>query len=495
MKILYALLLVMICGRNAFAQNQGSVWVSGKKGEIDFSTGQAIAKKRSDKKEICSTSASICDKNGNLLFYTNGFRAFNRFGNILLNGDSLDMGDYTYWGYGFNSNPDGAVILPFPGDSEKYYLFYTDLNNIATELGGGLWPTHIYYAIVDMTLDGGLGGIDSSNKKFTLLTDTLTQCSLQAVKHSDGRDWWLVTHEYGSNRYYKFLITPAGIQGPFNQEIGGVFKLQNAQIASPMKFTLDGSRFFHASFDSNRIELFDFDRCTGNLSNLHTFKADTSLVYVYGASFSPSGRYIYLSINENEIRQYDIYASDITGSSKTVGVSDNKGDPFQPNFYLHQLGPDRKVYITAYDDDFALHIINDPDSAGKACHFIEWGFKLKYGSTWFSCAPNEPNYNLGMFDSCDVVITDLPPIIKSAFTHGIYPNPCTGKFQLSITGVISKTEIAIYNTMGERIEQSTLQPVNGFIHDFFNLQNEPAGVYLLKAHTNRGDFTEKILKE
>ena len=49
--------------------------------------------------------------------------------------------------------------------------------------------------------------------------------------------------------------------------------------------------------------------------------------------------------------------------------------------------------------------------------------------------------------------------------------------------------------MGEVIEQTTLQPVNGFIHGFFNLQNEPAGVYLLKAQTNRGPVEEKILKQ
>src|SRR5262245_23238873 len=148
MKKVYLIVTFFLLSVGSHAQQQGSVWVSGKKGEIDFISDGAVSQLRPDRKEISSTSASICDRNGNLLFYTNGFRVFNRLGNILLNGDSLNMGEYTYVGYGFNTNPDGAIILPFPGDSERYYLFYSDLNIINTELGGGFWPTHLFYAII-----------------------------------------------------------------------------------------------------------------------------------------------------------------------------------------------------------------------------------------------------------------------------------------------------------------------------------------------------------
>jgi Secretion system C-terminal sorting domain len=97
-------------------------------------------------------------------------------------------------------------------------------------------------------------------------------------------------------------------------------------------------------------------------------------------------------------------------------------------------------------------------------------------------------------DGCDTVITSVQNE-NPRISYQLYPNPCAGKFQLSITGVTGKTEVVIYSEMGEVIKQATLQPINGFIYGFFNLQSEPAGVYLLKAHTDRGNFTEKILKE
>ncbi|MBA3647284.1 MAG: T9SS type A sorting domain-containing protein [Chitinophagales bacterium] len=62
------------------------------------------------------------------------------------------------------------------------------------------------------------------------------------------------------------------------------------------------------------------------------------------------------------------------------------------------------------------------------------------------------------------------------------------KTQLSITGVNSQTLINIYNTIGNLIYRTTVQPVNGFIHVSIDLHDQPAGVYLLKAKTDRGGY-------
>ena len=195
--------------------------------------------------------------------------------------------------------------------------------------------------------------------------------------------------------------------------------------------------------------------------------------------------------------QFDLTAPDIAASKVLIGVYDGTLNPFETWFYKHALGPDDKIYICNYDGNASLHVINDPDSAGKACNFVQNQLQLDSGTYWGGGIINEPNYQLGSLigSVCDTAIITTASINETALTHGVYPNPCTGEFQLSITGVNSKTEVVIYNEMGEMIEQTTWQPANGFIHGFFNLQNEPAGVYLLKTHTNRGNFTEKILKE
>ncbi len=52
----------------------------------------------------------------------------------------------------------GNVVLPFPGDTSKYILFHqTALNLNYSEL---------YYSIIDMTLDGGLSGVNSMRITF-----------------------------------------------------------------------------------------------------------------------------------------------------------------------------------------------------------------------------------------------------------------------------------------------------------------------------------------
>ncbi|MBA3649735.1 MAG: T9SS type A sorting domain-containing protein [Chitinophagales bacterium] len=496
MKCYLTLCVLFFLSMNATSQKQGNIWVGGFKGEITF-LNTAESSSRADSQLFWRTSASICDSEGKLLFYTNGFRVFNQLGEIMQNGDSLALGDYISYGYGFNATPDGAVILPLPSNDSNYYLFYNDLNYINTELGNILYPTHLYYAKISFGKNYGLGTILNGEKQIVVLTDTLTDSGIQAVKHGNGRDWWLVCHEYGSNRYYKFLIDSSGIEGPYIQDIGIVYKLVNAQISSPMKFSADGSLFVHQSRDSNIVELMNFDRCTGNLYNYRSFQIDSVWVPARGVSISPNNQFVYVSSNFNEILQFDITKADIFNTRQIVGRDNGIEDPFPANYYLHQLGPDGKIYITPYDADYALHVINNPDLPDTACHFVEWGFPLIDSTTWFGCAPNIPNYNLGALEGslCDTVFTSLPIVKDVVFTHGVYPNPCYQKTQLSITGVNHEVLISIYNTIGNLIYNATLQPINGFVHAFINLYDQPPGVYLLKAKTDRREVTEKILNE
>ena len=117
------------------------------------------------------------------------------------NGDSLSIGEYIEFNYGLMPTPDGAVIVPMPGDSNRYYLFYMDLNWIFTQLGYFLFPTHLFYSVIDLSLDGGNGAIVDGLKDISILNDTLTQAGMQVIRHGNGRDWWLVCHEYGNNNY------------------------------------------------------------------------------------------------------------------------------------------------------------------------------------------------------------------------------------------------------------------------------------------------------
>ncbi|MBK6640365.1 MAG: hypothetical protein IPG39_03600 [Bacteroidetes bacterium] len=73
------------------------------------------------------------------------------------------------------------------------------------------------------------------------MVDTLTRGRLTTCKHANGRDWWLISHKYRSNIYYKFLITPDTILGPYTQQIGIV--TSNYDGFGSARFSPDGSKY------------------------------------------------------------------------------------------------------------------------------------------------------------------------------------------------------------------------------------------------------------
>ncbi|MBA3647719.1 MAG: T9SS type A sorting domain-containing protein [Chitinophagales bacterium] len=492
-KLITTLGFILIRGI-CLAQKEGNQWISFEGSGLDFNNDSTIAVEFPSDMPIWRCNASICDKDGKLMFYTNGLNIYNRDFQLMKNGKNLNLGNFSFW----NPIHDGAVIIPFVGDSNKFYLFHTDLDNI--EIGGtpDLTTMNLYYDVIDMKLYGGKGGVISDQKELILFSDTLTDSGIQAVKHGNGRDWWLLCHEYGNNNYYRFLIDNTGIHGPYSQNIGMIYTGFNATgYFCNAKFSQAGNQFIKNNHDSTVFELYSFNRCSGELSNRKQIRVSDSLYQLEGLSFSPSGRYAYLSANHWQyLFQFDLQADDIQASRVLIGVYNDSLNPLITDFYDHQLGPDGKIYICNYDGNASLHVINDPDSAGLKCNFVQNGITLYPHTYWGSGFPNLPNYHLGPLEGseCDTTFTSLPGVKDVAFTHSIYPNPCFQTTQLTITGV-KEVSISIYSAMGVLIYNPTVQPMNGFVHVFINLQDQTAGVYLLKAKTDRGEVTEKILKE
>ena len=58
-------------------------------------------------------------------------------------------------------------------------------------------PNELYYAIIDMNQNGGLGKVIS--KKNLLYKGTFGGGRITACRHANGRDWWLV-HQRFSNK-------------------------------------------------------------------------------------------------------------------------------------------------------------------------------------------------------------------------------------------------------------------------------------------------------
>jgi len=365
--------------------------------------------------EMDKGTSGICNDNGNLLFYTNGKTVATALHDTMVNGNLLTP--FCCSGFGGSTIAQGVLILPMPGALGKYFIVTTGrrvltLPGSPTTIGG----FNIYHSLVDMALQDGQGEVVEKNT--LILEDTLDLGKLTAVRHANGRDWWILAAEFDSPRIYRILLEPTGFSllEPLILEAGPI-KHGVGQAA----FSPDGRYFIYLNlfdFGENYLNIFDFDRCTGLLTN-HRKKQFSNIDAAGGVAVSPNSRYLYY-IAYQRIYQYDLWTDDILASEFTVAVYDGYQEPilcfdnlaFNTHFYLGQLAPDGRIYINNTNGVRSLHVIENPDEPGEACQVKQHSFWLPtYNS--FSL-PNFPNYRLGPLDGspCDTLGLNNVPVAR-----------------------------------------------------------------------------------
>jgi hypothetical protein len=410
--------------------------------------------------------ASICDERGNLLFCTNGCKIFSGKNRLVKNGTGLNPGILSTQNcpYG-NLMTQGSLFLPHPKDTSLYYLFHLRPEFVEKNALGGIGDK-IYYTLLDKRGDNGNGEVLSKNN--IIHEDTLAFGKMTAVRHGNGRDWWIVVPRMLKNQYIKLLLTSEGIKGPFFQNIG--LKNLDDDGTGQAVFSPDGTKYIH--FDRyNDLNIFDFDRCTGKLSNtkhiLLPIAGDSIVIQndkypkytVGGVAVSSNSKYLYVT-TEPIVYQYNLKAIDIEKSYIEVAQYDGFiSDGSWTSFYVSHIAPDNKIYITCTGDVKLLHVINNPDEEGLACNVKQHSFQLPTYKGF--SIPNFPNFRLGKIDKA---ICETPIAAKETqndINFSIFPNPSNG--QLTLQHKSENTEKIVwelYNNMGILIYQKTIQSTN-----------------------------------
>lgn len=472
------------------AQKQDRIWLFSDSAGIDFndlSNPIAISSNISDP---CLTNfTSIADNQGALLFYSaavelslSAVRVFDKNGSLMENGDSLQ--GYPWVG-------QGSMIIPMPGDSMKYYLF--------TGNRTGSMGDNMYYNIIDMSFNGGLGKVVSKNN--LLLTDYVNE-KMNATKHANGRDWWLVLMSTNINQlFHKFLVTPDSIIGPIDQLIGSGNNINKA--FGQLIFSQDGSKLIAASSNSS-IDVFDFDRCSGDLYN---YRAAGELVYTppnryFGCSISPNGNVLYTSSVEyayKYVYQFDLTAANINSTKQTMVSYPDTGQLKFIAFGQHLLGPDDRIYIVKGDnfqgpfsDTYYTHhmdVILSPNSLGIACNYQMSYFDLGSGRT-IQGLPTMINYNLGPITGsvCDSLSNGIKDQEVDEKSIQFYPNPFTNG--LSIRSVyIFDVLLKVYNELGALVY---VKKING--NETIDFSSLPSGNYFVEAISERSVVRKRLVK-
>ncbi len=336
----------------AYTQGESWNWYFGHNAGINFPGGGTPVALTTGQCNTHEGSASISDAAGNLLFYTDGNTVWNRNHLVMTNGTGL-LG---HW-----SATQSAVIFQQPGSSTRYFIFTAD------ELGQ---PNGIRYSEVDMTASGSLGAVTANKNIFLFASSTE---KLLAVRHCNNKDLWIITHDMDSAVFRSFLVTSAGVNAVAVLSHTGITGY--GYVAGQLKASPDGKKLAAAIYDpENRIELYDFDNSTGQVSNALLLPQQFANAGEgpYGCEFSPDGTKFYGAvISLGDIYQWNLCA----GSNNAIKASTVKVATSFKWLGAMQLGPDGKIYVVRLDTTW-LGVINNPNALGVACNYVDDGVSL-----------------------------------------------------------------------------------------------------------------------
>lgn len=332
-----------------FGQGQAGVWYFGENAGLDFNVDPAVALTNGslNTEEGCST---VCNAQGDLLFYTDGITVYNKNHVVMANGDGLD---------GNSSATQSSIIVQQPGSAILYYIFTVDAHQNALRNG-------LNYTIVDLSQNAGLGAVTVKN---TVLNGNEVCEKVTAVKHANGTDFWILMHLYDSRDFYAYRLSAAGVGAAVVSTVGVRHNSDRRTAIGYMKTSPNGAKLAVAIYTQDLVELFDFNTNSGVVSNPIQLNNYTT---PYGVEFSPSNQYLYISsFTDGDLYQFDISSnnqSTINSSSQVIGSGS----------WLYgalQLAPDNRIYMAKTNTNgttgsLNLDVINDPDIAGAGANFV-----------------------------------------------------------------------------------------------------------------------------
>lgn len=358
------------------AQKQNNNWCFGNKAGISFNSGTPTG--FSSDINCGEGSATVSNRNtGALLFYTDGVRVWNRTHNIMPNGNGIgnDL---------LSSSLQGTVIVPFLNDSNKYYVFSLEPESLPD---GAL-----FYSVVDMTLNGGLGDVVATQKKVKLGQDFVE--GMYAAATCGG--YWLLLSSSVKNEIIAYRITEGGVDT--TPVVSQMPYPHITTVYGCIKLSPDKKKILYASYTSLPVNgrneaiaaLHDFDETTGKISNGKMLVSPSTNATYYGAEFSSDGSKAYISDLRQGLFQFDLSLPDSLIPSSKATVYQN---PVGRVASLLQIGPDDNIYVSI-DGLNSVDRISNANAAFPACTYTQSAVTLSPGATALKSFPPQVNYTV-----------------------------------------------------------------------------------------------------
>lgn len=418
MKNIYLILfLIMVSNIHLFSQKEAYNWDYGGKWVITFDTPdgepKVLRESISKASEGCS---SISDSRGKFLFSTGLLTAYTYMGIP----DSIKKSNGFYEPFcillDYSKNPRAGqtgLIVKQPGNNNRYYIFtsmckYDNNNYFNTQ-----------YSIVDMDGNNGNGEMIVTDRDLFKNSGE----KLIGIKHVNGKDVWIISHELNSRTFLVALLTENGIEPDIVKSTTGIFhpyfglysSVYPEYYSGLMTSNIEGNLIALTVNHTKMLDILNFDKMTGRINSLVNFSIDDMFhdETSYGIAFSTNSQFLYINTIKviSRLVQYNISSLDsidIKNSSFVLLSKQLYMDKYISNGAI-QLAPNGKLYLQkTFSNNFGeeqthtLYEIGSPNSKGDLCNLkevtsIPKEIYLSYGL---------PNFVQGLIDFWVKIIPD-----------------------------------------------------------------------------------------
>jgi gliding motility-associated-like protein len=400
-----------------YAQQETSQWfVSGNRISFTPSGGVSVSPLSGSSFNPLYGSTSVADENGNLLFACDG--------NTIVNKNLAPMPGLNNTLFFATNNKILAVKVPA---SSKYYVFYGTPNSY---LSNTTWT--LKYAVVDLSLNGGLGDVVEYNK---VLAADLSQ-GFTVAQGEGSEDSWLVTHRHATDTFLSYKINNTGLVSDPAISKAGSNPITTEYLFRDLKTSHDGKLIGGIAYRDYSVifaetiqflEVFSFDASTGKLANKVRTRRSRGYFFLYqSVEFSPDNRLIYggymqrvdglqpCGFGYGEVIQYNLCYTDSTEFSRYSMTIANKFSwcgPFN-SWGRIQLGPDKKIHMV-YSGTTVSNIIN-PNRIGSYANYVFDSYQLSVNHSYYVATPTFHHRLLEKAVKNNIV-----------YEGGCFPNPLT----------------------------------------------------------------------
>ncbi len=434
--------------------------------------------------ELGEAGSFICDENGNIMLMTNNCKIVDANFQTIPNGDTLTPGSShdNFCHMGWYPSFQASLFLPEFSNDSTIYLVHNDA------FVSGVFQDVISEAFYTSTIIRKPNGTFYLKEKKLLRADTMIAARVTAGLHADGDKWWTWVHDYGSNRFHKFLVGADTIQGPFSQDIGPEATTFNFDVGQTA-FSPDMS-MLAINTDTWGILLFDFDNATGELSNYRAISYP-NLPYARGLVFSPDSRFIYVTTVEN-LYQIDLHAN--SSEEQVVHIAyvwepDESGWPI--GISEAYIGPDCRIYFSA-GATYYMHVIHQPNEKGAACQFQKKAIRMP--TRLLFRPPNLPMYRFN--GACDPTIawsfpTATEEPVPSVPLLRVFPNPAQSEVMVEFPEGFEAANIILTDLAGRRC--GSYPAAKGMQQVRMDVSALPAGLYFVQPEGRQGQAVKLVI--